>query len=86
MFFLCSTFNFHALKIEDNILSIDSFMYAAMTLTSMPTTTTLIHQTGEVKLLKNSSILAGLSLLAINAALSGEQRKPPDLNYCAVNT
>ncbi|EGR1766533.1 hypothetical protein D3746_16615 [Vibrio parahaemolyticus] len=27
-----------------------------------------------------------LSVLAYNAALSGEQRQPPNLNHCAVNT
>ncbi|MFW1387453.1 hypothetical protein ACEV7W_22955, partial [Vibrio parahaemolyticus] len=28
----------------------------------------------------------GLSLIALNAALRGEQRKPPNLTYCAINT
>ncbi|EGQ8166838.1 hypothetical protein FDE04_24830 [Vibrio parahaemolyticus] len=32
------------------------------------------------------SVLAAFSSLATNAALSGEQRRPPNLNYCAVNT
>ncbi|WP_180967774.1 hypothetical protein [Vibrio parahaemolyticus] len=32
------------------------------------------------------SALGTFSSLATNAALSGEQRRPPNLNHCAVNT
>ncbi|EGQ8200670.1 hypothetical protein I7107_004813 [Vibrio parahaemolyticus] len=34
---------------------------------------------------KNSALVT-FSSLATNAALSGEQRRPPYLNHCAVNT
>ncbi|MEW2839108.1 hypothetical protein AB1A66_24875 [Vibrio sp. JC34] len=32
------------------------------------------------------SVLAAFTSLATNAALRGEQRIPPKLNHCAVNT